>query len=143
MAPRQAVGVRPRANSAPTASPAIEYTVERAPVSPTGLVPSEHSSGQSQHRGSITKVGNPHLRRVLVEASWSYRHRPALTKKFKQRSQGLPPDVVAYAWAAQLRLSSRYRKLAVAKGHNKAVVAVARELAGFVWGLMNDRTNVN
>jgi hypothetical protein len=88
-------------------------------------------------------VGNPHLRRVLVEASWSYRHRPALTKNFKQRSQGLPPDVVAYAWAAQLRLSSRYRKLAVAKGHNKAVVAVARELAGFVWGLMNDRTNVN
>jgi len=109
----------------------------------TGLVPSEHSSGQSQHRGSITKVGNPHLRRVLVEASWSYRHRPALTKNFKRRSEGQPPDVVAYAWAAQLRLSSRYRKLAVAKGHNKAVVAVARELAGFVWGLMNERTNVN
>lgn len=109
----------------------------------TGLVPSEHSSGNRQYRGSITKVGNAHVRRVLVEASWSYRHRPAVTASVKQRCAGLPPEVLTYAWAAQLRLCDRYRRLAFSKGHNKAAVAVARELAGFVWGLMNDKISPN
>jgi transposase len=108
----------------------------------TGLVPSEHSSGKTEWRGSITKVGNAHIRRALVEASWSYRHRPAITKQIKARSQGLSPDVLAYSWAAQIRLCNRYRKLAASRGFNKAVVAVARELSGFVWGLMNGKTSV-
>jgi len=105
----------------------------------TGLVPSEHSSGHSIHHGPITKTGNAHLRRVLVEAAWAYRHRPAVGETLAKRLQGQPPVVVAYAWQAQCRLSARYRVLAQKKAHNKAVVAVARELAGFIWGMMTDR----
>jgi transposase len=102
----------------------------------TGLVPSEHSSGASRHQGSITKTGNQHIRRVLVEAAWAYRYAPAVRGKLKDRLEGQPPEVVAYSWAAQCRLHSTYRKLAAKKGANKAVVAVARELSGFVWGAM-------
>jgi transposase len=102
----------------------------------TGLVPSEHSSGASRHQGSITKTGNQHIRRVLVEAAWAYRYAPAVRGKLKSRLEGQPPEVVAYSWAAQCRLHSTYRKLAAKKGANKAVVAVARELSGFVWGAM-------
>jgi len=108
----------------------------------TGLVPSEHSSGLSTWRGSITKTGNAHLRRVLVEAAWSYRHRPAVGAHLAKRLEGQEPEVVAYAWAAQCRLSGRFHRLAQTKAQNKAVVAVARELAGFVWGMMTDRTQV-
>lgn len=105
----------------------------------TGLVPSEHSSGLSVRHGSITKTGNAHLRRILVEAAWSYRHRPYVGKVLAERLQGQSPEVIAYAWTAQLRLSGKFRKLALTKGPNKAVVAVARELAGFVWGMMTGR----
>jgi transposase len=105
----------------------------------TGLVPSEHSSGASSRHGSITKTGNRHIRRVLVEAAWSYRHRPAVGRELAGRLVGLPPEVAAYSWAAQCRLHATYRKLVVAKGPNKAVVAVARELSGFAWGLMTER----
>jgi len=105
----------------------------------TGLVPSEHSSGASRHQGSITKAGNAHVRRVLVEAAWAYRHRPAVRGKLAKRLEGQPPEVAAYSWKAQCRLSSTYRKLAARKGPNKAVVAVARELSGFVWGAMTER----
>lgn len=105
----------------------------------TGLVPSEHSSGSSEHRGSITKTGNRHVRRVLVEAAWAYRHRPAVGVTLRRRSEGQSPEVLACSWKAQLRLHARYRKLALKKGRQKAVTAVARELAGFVWGLMTDR----
>lgn len=105
----------------------------------TGLVPSEHSSGASRHQGSITKAGNAHVRRVLVEAAWAYRHRPAVRGAQAKRLEGQPPEVAAYSWKAQCRLSSTYRKLAAKKGPNKAVVAVARELSGFVWGAMTER----
>jgi len=105
----------------------------------TGLVPSEHSSGASERRGSITKTGNRHVRRVLVEAAWAYRHRPSVGAKLRRRSEGQPPEVLACAWRAQLRLNARYRLLAPKKGREKAVTAVARELAGFVWALMTDR----
>ncbi|MHB9150941.1 MAG: IS110 family RNA-guided transposase [Thermoleophilia bacterium] len=104
----------------------------------TGLVPSEHSSGASVRHGSITKTGNAHLRRVLVEAAWSYRHRPSVGETLAKRLDGQPPEVVAYAWTAQCRLFTRFRALSARKPHNKAVVAVARELAGFVWGMMTD-----
>lgn len=102
-----------------------------------GLVPSEASSGERQHRGSITKAGNTHARRILVEACWHYRHPPRLGRVLGQRSQGQPPAVRAQAWRAQQRLHHRYRHLV---GHGKrppvAVVACARELVGFVWAAL-------
>jgi transposase len=105
----------------------------------TGLVPSEHSSGDRQHRGSITKSSNRHLRRVLVEAAWSYRHRPNVSPKLRARMHGEGADVLAFCWKGQVRLHARFHRVAVRRGRNKAAVAVARELAGFVWALMLDR----
>jgi transposase len=106
----------------------------------TGLVPREHSSGAVRRQGSITKAGNAHVRRVLVEAAWAYRHRPAVRGKLAVRQEGLPPELVAYSWQAQVRLHGTYRKLAARRGANVAAVAVARELSGFVWGAMTGRT---
>lgn len=99
----------------------------------TGLVPSEHSSGASERRGPITKAGNSHVRRVLVEAAWSYRHHPAVGAKLRRRIEGQPPEVVAYAWRAQLRLCTRFRSLSNTKQQSVVATAVARELSGFVW----------
>lgn len=116
------------------------YATAASFMSSTGLVPSEHSSGARERRGSVTKSGNRHVRRVLVEAAWCYRHRPHVGAGLAKRSEGLPADALAYSWKAQLRLNARFWKLAH-KGHkNAAAVAVARELAGFVWGLMTGRT---
>ena len=107
-----------------------------------GLVPSEYSSGDTQRRGAITKAGNTHARRALVEAAWHYRHRPSVAGALRQRTEGQPPHVVGLAWRAQQRLHRRYRHLV---GHGKrppvAVVAVARELVGFLWAAMTHRTN--
>ncbi len=100
-----------------------------------GLVPSEHSSGGSQRRGRITRAGNSHVRHVLVQAAWHYRHAPKVTRALEQRQAGQPEAVTDVAWRAQERLHARYRKLAGRKGRQKAVIAVARELAGFVWAL--------
>lgn len=102
----------------------------------TGLVPSEHSSGAKTQRGSITKAGNQHLRRVLVEAAWSYRYRPAVGYELRRRQQTQPQTVIAHSWAAQHRLHAKFAKVAARHEKNVAVVAVARELAGFVWALM-------
>jgi len=104
----------------------------------TGLTPSEHSSGASRHQGSITKTGNRHVRRVLVEAAWAYRHAPAVRGKLRERLEGQSPEVAAYSWAAQVRLHGTFRKISARKGAHTAVVATARELSGFVWGLMTD-----
>jgi transposase len=102
-----------------------------------GLVPSEHSSGTKQARGAITKTGNAHLRRVLVEAAWHYRHHPFVGHALRQRQRGAPAQVIARAWAAQQRLYRRYQRLA-ARGKPKqhVVTAVARELTGFVWATL-------
>jgi len=102
-----------------------------------GLVPSEHSSGTKQARGAITKTGNAHLRRVLVEAAWHYRHHPFIGRALRLRQRGAPAPVIAQAWAAQHRLHRRYRRLA-ARGKPKqhVVTAVARELTGFVWAAL-------
>jgi len=104
----------------------------------SGLVPSEHSSGGpgKARRGGITKTGNAHLRRVLVEAAWCNRHRPALSAALKRRQAGLNDGVRELAWKAQHRLSTRYRRLA-ARGipSPKIVTAVARELLGFIWAI--------
>jgi transposase len=102
----------------------------------TGLIPSEHSSGASRHQGSITKTGNRHIRRVLVESAWAYRHAPAVRGKLRERLQGMEPEVIAYSWAAQVRLNRTFRTISARKGAHTAVVATARELSGFVWGLM-------
>jgi transposase len=108
----------------------------------TGLVPSEHSSGASRYQGAITKAGNAHIRRVLIEAAWAYRHRPAVRGAHAKRLEGQPADLTAYSWAAQCRLNSTSRKLAARKNANTAVVAVARELSGFLWGAMTGRIGV-
>jgi transposase len=101
-----------------------------------GAVPSERSSGGSRRQGRITKTGNAHVRRVLVEAAWTYRHRPRMSDAICKRNAGLPPQVQAIAWKAQVRLNQRYRgMLAAGKAPNVTVTAVARELAGFVWAL--------
>jgi len=103
----------------------------------TGLVPSEYSSGGRTHRGRITKSGNVHLRTQLVESAWAYKSRPATGAVITKRQEGLDPDVVARAWAAQLRLCGKFRRLDERKTNRKTVVtAVARELAGFVWAEM-------
>jgi transposase len=101
-----------------------------------GLVPSEHSSGDRVVRGSITKTGNTHARRLLTEAAWSYRFRPRIGYAAQRRAEGLPQVVRDMGWKAQLRLSERFARLRARGVHqNKVCVAVARELAGFVWAI--------
>jgi transposase len=102
----------------------------------SGAVPSEDSSGQRTRRGSITKTGNAHLRRIVVEAAWSYRHRPAIGPRLRRRQETVPEPIKEIAWKAQVRLHKRYMKLqAGGKDHRKIVTAVARELLGFVWAI--------
>jgi transposase len=103
----------------------------------TGLVPSEYSSGASVHRGHITKAGNAHLRTQLIESAWAYQHRPSLGATLRRRQKGVDPATAARAWTAQQRLCGRFRRLSIRK-HSPGVVtvAVARELAGFVWAEM-------
>lgn len=101
-----------------------------------GLVPSEHSSGERVVRGSITKTGNAHARRLLTEAAWNYRFKPRIAYQAQRRAEALPQAIRELAWKAQLRLSGRFARL-TARGVqiNKVCVAVARELAAFVWAI--------
>lgn len=101
-----------------------------------GLVPSEHSSGASVRRGGITKTGNSHVRRVLIESAWTYRHGARKTAVLQRRAERTPQAVQEIAWAVQKRLCQRYRLLS-AKGKLQVQVctAVARELAGFIWAI--------
>ena len=102
-----------------------------------GLVPSEYSSGESRHRGSITKAGNRHARRVLVETAWHYRHRAKSGETLRRRREGQPARVIALADRAQERLCRRYRHVVErGKPTPKVVVAIARELVGFLWGAL-------
>ena len=104
-------------------------------MSYTGLVSCEHSSGPKNRRGGITKSGNAHLRRVLVEAAWHYRHRPRLGKRQKELA-AQNPTIASVAWKAQQRLHRRYWQLsAKSKPRGKVVTALARELVGFVWAI--------
>jgi transposase len=102
----------------------------------SGMVSSENSTGESIRRGAITKTGNAHLRRVIGEAAWAYQRRPSMYRALEKRQAGLSEEVKEIAWKAQHRLCGKYRRL-VAKGkpHQKAVVAVGRELLGFVWAI--------
>ena len=101
-----------------------------------GLVPSEHSSGDTVKRGPITKTGNTHARRTLIESSQAYRVPARKSTAIRKRQEGLPEEVRNIAWNAQLRLCHRYRRLiAKGKNHNVVVTAIARELAGFIWAI--------
>lgn len=102
----------------------------------TGLVVSEFTTGFKPRRGSITKAGNEHIRRILVEAAWSYARRNVLGGAAEQRRQGCPAEVVQIARKAQARLHRKFsRMVSRGKPHQVAVVAVARELGGFVWSI--------
>jgi transposase len=106
-----------------------------------GLVPSEHSSGEGRRQGRITRAGNGHARRILVEAAWAYRFRPRQSRAITERSMDVSPEVRRIAWRAQERLCARYRKLtARGKNKNKTMAAIARELAGFVWAIAREPT---
>ena len=102
----------------------------------SGAVPSEDSSGKRTRRGSITKTGNAHLRRIVVEAAWSYRYRPAIGPRLRKRQEGVSEPIKEVAWNAQVRLTKRYARLAAAgKDQRKIITAVGRELRGFIWAI--------
>jgi len=101
-----------------------------------GATPCEDSSGDRVRRGRITRAGNTALRRLLVEASWAYRHRPNEGYRHRKRAENVAPAIRAIAWKAQTRLNARYKRmLARGKSKQKTLVAVARELAGFIWAV--------
>jgi len=102
-----------------------------------GVGPSEHSSGPKRARGAITKTGNAHVRRVLIESAWHYRHHPFAGRSLRLRQRGAPATVIQHAWTAQHRLPRRYCRLA-ARGKPKQVIvtAIARELSGFLWAAL-------
>jgi transposase len=104
-----------------------------------GLVPSEYSSGPSVRRGGITKAGNPHARRLLAEAAWAYQGIPRIGRQHAYRQEALPKVVCDIAWQAQLRLTTRFRRLvARGKAKPKVATAIARELTGFIWAIARE-----
>jgi hypothetical protein len=102
------------------------------------FVPREDSSGAREHRGSITKAGNAHCRHVLVQAAWAYRHQPKIGVALKARQCGQAGPVIAHAWKAQHRLYTLYHRIALRRSPQIAVVAIARELVGFLWAVMRE-----
>src|SRR3954451_9438571 len=125
------------------------FGTARELMSYLGLCPSEYSSGQSVHRGHITKAGPVHARRLLIEAAWHYRHPPRLTERQREHANAahrdgqpeLAPLITARAWQAQVRLIHRQRALTRERGKRPTVanVAVARELVGFLWAAMTEQ----
>jgi transposase len=108
-------------------------------MSYAGLVPRESSSGGSRWQGGITKAGNAHIRRVLIEAAWSYRYSPAVRRALRDRLDGLSSEIQDISWKAQKRLHLKYKRLS-AKGKQRGTViaAVARELLGFIWAIAKE-----
>ena len=101
-----------------------------------GVVPSEYSSGDRVSRGSITKSGNSHLRRIIVECSWSYRYKPKLSRDLQKRQEGQPLSIQQKSWQAQMRLHGKYKRmLSKGKNKNKVITSIARELLGFIWSI--------
>ena len=102
----------------------------------SGLVPSEYTTGPRRRLGAITKTGNAHLRRVVIEAAWAYRFTPAVRAPLRARQTGLDPQITEIAWRAQKRLHERHRTL-TAKGKNAGLIvtAIGRELLGFIWDI--------
>jgi transposase len=115
------------------------FATPRQLMSYLGLVPSEHSSGERRRQGSITKTGNSHARRVLVEGAWAYRYPAKVSRHLQLRLEKVPQVIQEISWKAQVRLCKRYRRL-VARGKNvnQVVVAIAREMAAFVWAIAQE-----
>jgi transposase len=115
------------------------FTHPRELMAFLGLVPSEYSSGPRVRRGGITKAGNPHARRLLAEAAWAYQGPPRIGRQMLYRQEALPKPICDIAWKAQLRLTSRFRRLvARGKAKPKVATAVARELTGFIWAIARE-----
>lgn len=112
------------------------FSTARQLMGYSGAVASEYSSGERTHRGRITKTGNAHLRRIVVEAAWTQRFKPILSKPLKLRQEGLDPEIIEIASKSMHRLHQRYMRL-LAKGKSKqqVVTAVAREMLGFIWAI--------
>jgi transposase len=101
-----------------------------------GLTPSEYSSGERRRQGTITKAGNTHARRALVEGAWAYRYPAKVSRHLQLRLEKLPKPIQDISWKAQVRLCKRYRQLlARGKNANQVVVAIARELVAFMWAI--------
>lgn len=106
-----------------------------------GLVPGEHSSGSKRKQGSITKSGNTHVRKLMIEASWHYRYKTALSKRLTEKMYGQSTEHIEYANRAMKRLQGKFFRLVVrGKTSQTAVVAVTREFSGFIWGMMVGQT---
>jgi transposase len=104
-----------------------------------GLIPSEYSSGERRRQGSITKAGNTHARRALVEGAWAYRYPAKVSRHLQLRLEHLPKPIQDISWKAQVRLCKRFRRLMARGKHaNQVVVAIARELAGFMWAIAKE-----
>jgi transposase len=102
----------------------------------SGAFPGENTSGKRIRKGAITKCGNAHLRRIVIESAWCYRHLPRVGEKLRRRHEGIPAEILEIAWKAQNRLHKRYMKLTMAgKEQKKVVTAVGRELLGFIWAI--------
>lgn len=112
------------------------FDTPRKLMSYLGLTPSEYSSGAHRHQGGITKAGNGHARRALVEGAWAYRYPAKVSRHLQLRLEHVAPEARAIAWKAQLRLCKRYRLLSARGKHvNQVVVAIAREMAAFAWAI--------
>lgn len=112
------------------------FDTPRQLMSYLGLTPSEYSSGERRRQGGITKAGNTHARRALVEGAWAYRYPAKVSRHLQLRLEKLPAEVQAIGWKAQVRLCKRYRQLIARGKHaNQVVVAIAREMAAFAWAI--------
>ncbi len=114
------------------------FDAPRKLMADLGFVPREHSSGPRERRGSITEAGNTHCRHVLVQAAWAYRLRPKIGPALARRQRGQSPTVTLHAWKAQQRLYAMYHRLSLRRGPHIAVVAVVRELIGYLWAVMRE-----
>lgn len=104
-----------------------------------GLIASEHSSGSNRRQGGITKAGNARARCALTEAAWTYRYNAKISPIIQRRLEGLPANVRAIGWKAQVRLCKRYRRLLARGKHaNVVITAVARELLAFMWAIAKE-----
>ena len=110
------------------------FDTPRQLMSYLGLTPSEYSSGERRRQGGITKAGNGHARRALVEGAWAYRYPAKVSRHLQLRLEHQPAEIQAISWKAQVRLCKRYRHLLARGKHvNQVVVAIAREMAAFAW----------
>ena len=138
------VGVITAATVVAEAGDLTRFDSPRQLMSYAGLVPSEYSSGGTRHLGKITKSGNAHIRRVLVESAWHYRRPPAVGAPLRKRQEGRSEEMKAVSWHAQHRLNLKFRRL-VGKGKPSqvAVVSMARELLGFMWAIAQEVKKIN